>query len=374
MSRGQGCLIVVDGTFRRLVRPVAWSCLALALALAGCAGVPSGGSPGIPGSRVGFSGGGPLLWESDTELIRDFDSIAVTGAKWVRLDVDWKSVEPLPGRWNWRFTDRVVWVARAHGINVLLVPTYTPPWARRSVCASSMYCPPADPGWYANFVHATVARYSPIGVHHYEIWNEPNWDPWWVSGPNAADYVNLLRPAYLRAKQADPRAVVITGGLAPHGDLGRTPNEPRSPVNFLKAMYAAGAKGFFDAFANHPYPPLPHDALSGKIGWNALLQTEWEHDIMAANGDGYKQIWGTEYGAPTGSADPKAVSPGQQAQYVAEGLRWWTSHSYTGPLFIHTVRDRPPDFSGDWHAYMGLVTQNFSAKPSLWVLTNLIAH
>jgi aryl-phospho-beta-D-glucosidase BglC (GH1 family) len=312
------------------------------------------------------------LWESDGELARDFDNIAYTGAKWVRLDVDWKSVESSPGQWNWRFTDRVVDSARARGINVLLVPTYSPAWARRSVCSNSMYCPPADPAWFANFVRATVSRYSPVGVRHYEIWNEPNWDPWWASGPNAADYVNMLKPAYVAAKQADPNAVVITGGLAPKGDLAQTPNEPRAPINFLKAMYAAGAKGYFDAFANHPYPPLPHQPLSGKTNWNALLQTEWEHDIMAANGDGNKQIWGTEYGAPTGSNDSKAVSTGEQAQYIADGLRWWTGHPYTGPLFIHTVRDAPMNDPGDWHHRMGLLNQDFSPKPAFSVLTNLL--
>ena len=137
-----------------------------------------------------------------------------------------------------------------------------------------------------------------------------------ASGPNAAAYVQLLKPAYLKAHQADPFARVVTGGLAPHGDLAANPGDPRSPVNFLQAMYNAGARGYFDAFGIHPYPPLPHAPLSGTLGWNALLQTQTEHDIMARNGDGWKEIWGTEYGAPTGSTDRKAVSSGEQAQYI----------------------------------------------------------
>jgi hypothetical protein len=346
----------------------------MVLVLLGCArGVSSRGA-GISGNRAGFSGGGELLWESDGELARDMDTIAITGAKWVRLDVDWKSVESSPGAWNWRYTDRVVNAARSRGIQVLLVPTYTPPWARQGVCAGTMYCPPADPGAFANFVFATVARYAPVGVHSYEIWNEPNWDPWWASGPNAAAYVQLLKPAYLKAHQADPFARVVTGGLAPHGDLAANPGDPRSPVNFLQAMYNAGARGYFDAFGIHPYPPLPHAPLSGTLGWNALLQTQTEHDIMARNGDGWKEIWGTEYGAPTGSTDPKAVSTGTQAQYISDGLRWWAGQPYTGPLFIHTVRDAPTNDPGDWHHHMGLLNINFTPKPAFSVLTNLLAH
>ena len=68
----------------------------------------------------------------------------------------------------------------------------------------------------------------------------------------------LLQAAYPAIHRADVSATVVSGGLAPHGDLGANPNDPRHPVNFLKAMYAAGAKGFFDALGTHPYPPLPY--------------------------------------------------------------------------------------------------------------------
>ncbi|MBV8949514.1 MAG: beta-xylosidase [Actinobacteria bacterium] len=313
-----------------------------------------------------------VLWESDADLNRDFDMVEFSGAKWVRIDADWNSIENSPGAWNWSYTDRVVFAARARGLNVLLAPTYSPPWARRASCASSMYCPPANNNWFGNFVHATVSRYAPIGIHDYEIWNEPNWDPWWASGPNAADYVALLKPAYLEAHAADPWAHVITGGLAPHGDLGADPGDPRNPVNFLAAMYNAGAQGFFDAVGNHPYPPLPDGPWTGSITWNALLQTSWEHDIMSAHGDGWKHIWGTEYGAPTGSSDPKRVSEADQANYIDEGVRWWVGQSYTGPLFIHTVRDQTPSAPNDWSAYMGLLRGDFSTKPAYARLTWLL--
>ncbi len=305
-----------------------------------------------------------MLWESDADLKRDFDMMAFSGAKWVRLDADWNSIENSPGQWDWRWTDRVVNNARARGMSVVLAPTYSPPWARRGACANTMYCPPANNGWFANFVSATVARYAPVGVHHYEIWNEPNWDPWWAAGPNAGDYVGLLRAAYGAAHSVDSHVTVISGGLAPHGDLAADPHDPRNPVNFLSAMYAAGAQGSFDAFGVHPYPPLPNSPTSGSITWNPLLQSQWEHDVMSQHGDGWKQIWGTEYGAPTGSSDPKVVNENDQANYLDQGLRWWVGKPWTGPLLVDTVRDYSPSFSNDWAAYMGLLRGNFSTKPA----------
>ncbi len=321
---------------------------------------------------MGFSAGGPVLWEDDAALRMDFDRIALTGAKWVRVDADWSAIEGSPGGWYWASTDRLVWSARARGLDVVLVPTYTPQWARRASCAASRYCPPADPNSFANFVYTTVARYAPFGVHNYEIWNEPNWGPWWASGPNAFDYVTLLKPAYLKAHAADRFVRVISGGLAPHGDLNSDPHDPFNPVNFLSTMYAAGARGFFDAFGVHPYPPLPLAPTTGSIGWNSLLQVDWQHLIMAAHGDGAKQIWGTEYGAPTGSTDPKRVTGAQQAQYIADGLRWWVARPYTGPLFIQTIRDGQADNPGDWSRSMGLLQSNFAPKLSYSVLTTLL--
>jgi polysaccharide biosynthesis protein PslG len=350
------------------------TCVVLVAALLGCGRVTAQSNK-ISGYRAGFSGGGHILWESDAELNRDFDSMKATGAKWVRIDVDWKSIQSGgPGSWNWSYQDRIFGAAVKRGLSVLAVPTYSPPWARSGYCTGSMYCPPRNPNEFATFVRAAVSRYAPLGVHSWEIWNEPNWDPWWIGAPNAPQYVAVLKAAYVAVHQADRNGRVITGGLAPHGDLSATPNDPRSPVNYLKAMYAAGARGYFDAFGVHPYPPLPNDPLSGKIGWNALLQTTLEHQIMASYGDGGKQIWGTEYGAPTGSSDPKRVSTAQQASYINTGLRWWVGQSFTGPLMIDTVRDTPVYGAASPDNWMGVLYQNFAPKPAYYTMSGMLAH
>lgn len=347
--------------------------LALTLLATGCGlELGSGSAPSglAGGNKVGFSPGGGLVWESDADMARDLDNAASTGAKWIRLDVNWTGVESTRGQFRWTYVDRAVNAIQVRGMNVLMTLDYTPTWARESSCASSMFCPPADPNTYANFAAAAAARYGPSGVHAYEIWNEANLNQWWVGAPDAPAYVTLLKAAYPAIHGADPSATVVTAGLAPHGDLGQNPTDPISPVNFLRAMYAAGAHGSFDAFGLHPYPPMPHDPLSGKIGWNALLQTSLEHDIMTANGDGNKQIWGTEYGQPTGTSS-MAVDEPTQALYIVEGFNYWAGLGYTGPLFVHTIRDGTTSGS-DWSNMMGLTHEDFSPKPSLGALRNLV--
>ena len=64
-----------------------------------------------------------------------------------------------------------------------------------------------------------------------------------------------------------------------------------------------GGGGSFDAVGHHPYS-YPYDPSGGQ-SWNAFTQTGYLYQIMVANGDGAKKVWGTESGAPTGN-DPRA--------------------------------------------------------------------
>ena len=61
----------------------------------------------------------------------------------------------------------------------------------------------------------------------------------------------MLKRAYVEIKAVDPTATVLAGGTAP------APDDPSgrdmSPVTFLRNIYANGGKGYFDAFAHHPY-------------------------------------------------------------------------------------------------------------------------
>ncbi|MBV8951563.1 MAG: beta-xylosidase, partial [Actinobacteria bacterium] len=133
----------------------------------------NGATPTVSGTKVGVSPGGGLMWESDADLAHDLDNAAATGAKWIRLDVNWTGVQPTgPATFQWSYVDRAVGAIRARGMNVLMTLDYTPAWARQASCASSMYCPPANPATYAAFAGAAAARYAPVGVHSYEIWNE----------------------------------------------------------------------------------------------------------------------------------------------------------------------------------------------------------
>src|SRR5258707_9593204 len=71
----------------------------------------------------------------------------------------------------------------------------------------------SDPADYARIVGDLVNRYKGMGVHVYEVWNEPNNAAFWPSGPDAREYTALLKAARPAIRAADPTAWVAMAGL-----------------------------------------------------------------------------------------------------------------------------------------------------------------
>lgn len=326
---------------------------------------------GVPGSSVGFAQAYSPLWQPAADLARDFDAIAATGAKWVRFDFMWGVVQS-NGRdsWDWSTIDRGVNAAKARGLKVLATLAYTPPWARPAGATSDKWAP-TNPDDFVRFARAAVARYAPQGVHAYQIWNEPN-TGFWSPKPDPVAYTELLRRSYPAIHEVDPQATVVVGGLAAVGptlDWEAAGGAELSAYRFLTRMYAAGAAGYFDALGQHPYgiPGGPREPGT----WNAFGQTPALHDLMASKGDGAKKIWGTEAGYYTGTG-PHGVNEAKQAEYISDYVTLWTQRSYTGPIFIYSLRDRSTDASASEDNF-GLLKVNFTPKQSYTTLSNVVA-
>ncbi|MBP9750010.1 MAG: hypothetical protein KBD21_04750, partial [Candidatus Pacebacteria bacterium] len=303
------------------------------------------------GARVGMSLGETLSVQGGDALRRTLDDLVSLGVGWVRVDLAWNSIQPNgPDEYRWTAFDQVVREARARNLQVLALITYTPHWARRSECAGTSKCEPDDPAKFATFARTAVARYAPLGVHTWEVWNEPNLQLFWASGASAFRYTQLLRATYVAIHEADPGAVVLSGGLAAVGTSGGN----ISAREYLERMYESGAQGYFDALSYHPYTfPLSPSFYKQSSPWSQMAQTEWSvRGVMQANGDGAKKIWITEYGAPTGGPGsvaesndhgfwsvPDHVSEEWQATILREAFTENNALSWTGPLFWYSYRD-----------------------------------
>ena len=309
---------------------------------------------------------------SNSALDTKLDAMKATGATWVRYDMSWDTVQSGgAGSYNWAAYDRIAKAISARNMHALVIIDFTPSWARESGCSSSKMCAPADPNAYAKFAGVAVARYQHYGLRDWEIWNEPNISYRYHPAADPAQYTAILKASYRTIKAADPAAVVVTGGTAP----SQTDQNDYSPEDFLKAIYAAGAAGSFDAVSAHPYtyPNSPTDDLP----LSAWGQLDTMHATMAANGDGGKQIWVTEFGAPTNGPDEvnDHVSEAQQATILSAAIAGWHAKSYGGPFFWYEYQDDGTSTDTSENFY-GLVRADGSHKPAYatWVTATAAIH
>jgi hypothetical protein len=300
--------------------------------------------------------------------VRDLNADRRAGARWLRVDLNWASIQMNgPDSYEWTAFDRVVIGAERRRMNVLGLLLYTPSWARPR--GTSPVSAPS-PGAYAAFAAAAVRHYAALGVHAYEVWNEPNTTGFWQPAPSPAAYTALLRAAYVAIKGADPWATVVTGGLSPA--LNRDGNY--APVDFLAGMYAAGAKGFFDAVGHHPYcwPAFP-GAADRWSAWFQMYGTSPSlRSVMVANGDGDKKIWATEFGAPTNGPRGTYVSARKQAAMVKHAYRLFARYGWGGPLFLYQGRDLGNDRSTD-QDFFGFLKPDFTPKPAYAAYRQIVA-
>jgi hypothetical protein len=318
--------------------------------------VADAAAPTVDRTKVGVSLYGSALGWSQAQLDRELDRVRQMGARWVRVPFNWSTLQ-MHGRgtYNWHPADRVVAAARKRNLYILAVVSYTPSWARPA--GTDATHPPTNVGDYANFLGAAARRYAPKGVHRWEIWNEPNIESMWTPGPSAKRYTALLRASYWALKVADPRSVVITGGLSPAAD--RRDHSQISPYTFLRKVYEYGGHGAFDQVGLHPYS-FPYPATISEA-WNPFVQARSLYALMQSKGDGRKRLAATEVGFPTGSSD-RAVSLTKQGAYLVQALRAWQAYSFDAPVFVYSMHDEGPDLSNHHHNF-GLVRRDFTVKP-----------
>ncbi|MBZ5515366.1 MAG: endo-1,4-beta-xylanase [Acidobacteriia bacterium] len=277
----------------------------------------------------------------------------------VRMPFYWRDVEPTKDQWNLSYNDPFVAVGEQNQITILGLLGYSTEWSTSNPTGSAddLYYPPADNQAFAAYAKALVARYPQ--VTDWEVWNEPNLWCFWRPHPDPAQYTALLKETYTAAKAANPECTIVLGGLSSGGGWQDT----ILPEDFLRAVYNAGGKGYFDVVAIHPYSQVqqPQDYLADQI--------ERVRRVMEDFGDSAKPIWITEIGWYT-RGDPSAVDEAVQAERVRQVFSIAGQYPFVTKVFWYQLQDCGNDANNPQQNY-GLFRADGGAKPAVTAYAGL---
>lgn len=152
--------------------------------------------------------------------------IALSGVKWVRMNIGWGQVEPSRGVWNWSTLNSYIRTAAANHILISGILIGKAAWNHHWGLPDHHLA-----GW-SNYVSHVVAH-TAGKIDYYEVWNEP-------ATQYARAYAKTVIVSYNAAKKANPRVQI---GLSVHS----------VDIMCLQNAIADGAKDHFDYIAVHPY-------------------------------------------------------------------------------------------------------------------------
>ncbi len=305
-----------------------------------------------------------FLWWDEATVARDLQLVQDAGFTWVKQHVSWRDIEGISqGHYDWYFTDRIVDDVEQYGLDVLFRIDHQPLWSL--LAQDPRTGPVGDPQHLGDFCHALAERYRGR-VKAYQVWNEPNLSREWQDlPPDPAGYVELLRACYIGIKTADPDALVISAGLSP---TGSGPPDAMPDIEYLTAMYEAGAAPYFDLLGVHApgflYPPetSPDEVAENHDGHRffCFRHVEDAREVMARYGDEDKQIAVLEMGWTTDPVHPGyawfAVTEEEQADYLVRAFRYakenWSP--WIGLMTVISIAD--PRWTEDDEQYWWAIT------------------
>jgi hypothetical protein len=264
---------------------------------------------------------------------QDLQGMAAARVRTSRFLLQWRSVVPSPGNYNWTQPDRIIGGLAAHGIRPLPFVWGCPNW----VCPGPSR-PPTDSAFartaWQNFLKAAVGRYgrggsywtngypqhheghAPLPISSWQVWNEPNikkyFNPGQTPGHGINKYAQLVKLSHDAIRSRDSQAVIVLAGMLGYGD----------PLawDFLKGLYkVAGFKNNFDVAALHPYTTHLYQFRQNIVQFRG---------VMANYGDSGTPLWLTEFGWGSANPDRFGINKGLtgQANFLRDSYKMILSH------------------------------------------------
>jgi len=260
------------------------------------------------------------------------DVLKKANIRFVRHTLYWGLMEPAKGVYDEKYVKQfsdTIELCKKNNIILLIVVHQNPPgisFANREVGYER----------FADFMVWAVKKFP--YVRYWQLWNEMDQgftDLFGGGGVKKADgsdysmeergkfYVEMLKIAYPKIKQASPSAVVVCGAIV---DWDK----------FAKSVYANGGKDYFDIMSVHSYG-VP-------LQWGFVTRGAELRETMNKYGDNNKPLWNTEFGTEAGalysawgvpSTDPLGTWLNQQKEMLSDCITFNNKSGLYNKCFIY---------------------------------------
>ncbi len=293
------------------------------------------------------------------KIKKTLEMVRELGTPWIVEYFPWAYSEPRKGHYTFEHADLVVDHANRQGLTIIARLGMVPDWAHPQGTIAN-YLPEESYQDFADYAAAFVRHFAGR-VRYVIIWNEPNLAlEWGYRPPDPAAYTELLKIVAPAIREANPDVVILAGALAPTlgdptGELGM------GDLDYLQAMYDAGAAPYFDALAVHSYGLTypPEDPPDPEI--INFRRVELLRQVMIANGDRDKPIHITEAGWNDHPRWTRAVRPAQRIRYTIRAYQMALDWPWLDSLSMWVFRYPVPEKS--FRQYFSFVTPDFQPKP-----------
>jgi Glycosyl hydrolase catalytic core. len=368
-------------------RPLRFAVLVVIVLMA----VPAAAVKAMPRMPVGFFDDPSFRWS--TVAPTNLRAASAAHASIVHALADWsqiapeKPANPLNGddpAYNLSDLDTLVSTAPKYGLQVLITITGTPKWANGGKTTNH---PPTHLADLTNFAHMLAARYNGRrpgfgAVTRWSVWNEPNLQLFLTPQFNASgkivspqEYVKLWMAAYTGIKAGNSLAQVAAGETSNRGHNRPTAgngingtSDSVAPATFANLVAKAAPHLPFVAWAEHPYPSIPHPSATQKATYPEVRLTnidkfgaslqQWFHRRVP--------IWVTEWAEQTAPeySQGGGISHAQQAKDVKTAIQLAQASPYVEMFVWFIFRDST---SQTW--FSGIENKTGARKPaySAWV-------
>jgi hypothetical protein len=284
--------------------------------------------------------------------------LAISGASFVRVPLNWSAVETVQGEPDFTRPDAINGELEGLGLRPLWVLTGAPCWAAAVPCSQPR--PTLGPlpdriGDYASFAVEVAERYpEALGI---EVWNEPNIPNFWRPAPDAALYRQLLSETAEAVHGSGSQVPVVMAGPSPTTAEQAAEDPQKIPfVSFIEEVMAGPDGPAVDAIGVHPYSLLQPDREPVRESLR-LFEVARAAAERAAPG---VSVWVTEVGLTT--AGRNRISIAEQAEGLAEIVATIAGQGVP-VITVHRFFDQAePEFA--FEEGFGIATSDGTPKPA----------